>query len=279
MPVLTPDPTLKKITRWVLYVHLIFLAFVFFGSSLLPVKAKRKPLIVKTITPKAAIATVQTQTKTTSPAKAATAPKPTPPKQTVQVKPKTEKTAPPKPKIETPVVKKSPPTPKKDPAIADKTLKKNKTAPPKKENPPENRAKISDRLKKELEESIAKIEGKKQNPTHKQQAPRSQTWTPIQLHIDSIDSELSEETPSDYPNQMISYLHQSLNLPEFGEVKIQLTLRQDGSVAKLVVLNTESEKNKRYLEESLPRLRLPSFNGSFTKKPEHTFVLTFCNEI
>jgi len=280
-----PDPISKKIKIAVLSIHILFLGVIFFGSSLLPPKKKHKPLIVKTIVPKPTVTIAQPQKPKQAPAKpsASASAKPAAPP-----KPKIEKPAvPPKPaapkiqpaKSPTPTAPKQKPEPKKDPAIADKVMNKNGKTPLKKETKPENRAKISDQLKKELEESIAKIEGKKQNLSKKQPAARSQGYTPIQLQIDAMETGSWTDVDSDYPNLMIGYLHQSLHLPEFGEVKIQLTLRQDGSVAKLVVLNTESEKNKRYLEGSLPKLQFPSFNGSFAKKKEHTFVLTFCNEI
>lgn len=275
-----PDPTGKKIQVIVLCVHAVFLGFIFFGSSLLPFKPKHKPLIVKTIIPKAVVAKVQPVNYSNIAAKPSAKPKPvTPPTPTI------EKPAPvPAPKVQ-PAKAQTPPAaqpkaaPPKKTAIGDKTLNNNVKAPPRKENKSDNRGKISDQLRKELEASIAKIEGKKQNLSQKQQISRSQTFTPIQLHIDSINNGPSADFDSDYPNLMIGYLHQFLHLPEFGEVKIQLTLRQDGSVAKLVVLNTESEKNKRYLEGNLPLLKFPSFNGSFAKKKEHTFILTFCNEI
>ncbi|MBX3718406.1 MAG: flagellar hook-length control protein FliK [Parachlamydiales bacterium] len=280
-----PDPISKKIKIAVLSIHILFLGIIFFGSSLLPPKKKHKPLIVKTIVPKPTVAIAQPQKPKQAPAKpsASASAKPAAPP-----KPKIEKpAAPPKPavpkvqpaKSPIPTAPKQKPEPKKDPAIVDKVMNKNVKTALKKETKPENRAKISDQLKKELEESIAKIEGKKQNLSKKQPAARSQDYTPIQLQIDAMETGSWTDADSDYPNLMIGYLHQSLHLPEFGEVKIQLTLRQDGSVAKLVVLNTESEKNKRYLEGSLPKLQFPSFNGSFAKKKEHTFVLTFCNEI
>jgi hypothetical protein len=74
-------------------------------------------------------------------------------------------------------------------------------------------------------------------------------------------------------------LHSSLHLPDFGAVKIELTLRQDGTVAKLKVLKTESEKNKQYLETHLVRLTFPYLKGAYAKQGEFTFVLNFCNEL
>ncbi len=274
-----PAPISKKIKAIVLSIHAVFLCVIFFGSSLPPVKKKHKPLIVKTIAPTSAVPITQplNTTKSSLPVRSE------PPEEQMR---KIEKlTSPakalaPKTKAVKAEISSSPQPPlKKDSAIADKMLSKNAKASPKKDNKPDNRGKISEQLRKELEASIAKIEEKKQTLAQKQQPASSQTFTPIQLHIDSIESGSSTDMNLNYPNLMIGYLRQSLHLPEFGEVKIQLTLRQDGSVAKLVVLNTESEKNGRYLEESLPHLKFPSFNGSFAKKKEHTFVLTFCNEI
>lgn len=249
--------TQKKIIRYVLCAHAIFLAFIFFGSPLAPSKKQRKPLIVKTVTPKVTPTHV-----------AATTPK-APARQAASVPPP-KRAAPVQPKQTPPVAKKKPPVAKKEPAIADKQIKKNGAPPPKKKTPPDNRAKISEALKQQLQASIAQIEGKKQQPVPNRKP------APIQLHIDSVDQ---ESLDSGYVGRMLSYLHQSLNLPEFGEVKIQLTLRQDGSIAKLVILNSESEKNRRYLESNLPRLHLPSLDGSLAKKAEQTFILAFCNEI
>ena len=73
---------------------------------------------------------------------------------------------------------------------------------------------------------------------------------------------------------LVGFLHSSLNLPEFGEVTIQLTMKRDGTVARLVVLKAESKKNKAYLEQHLPLLKFP-----LILENEKTFTLTFCNEI
>ena len=247
--------TSKKIVRYVLVIHAIFLGIILFGSPLTPPKKQRKPLIVKTVTPKVATHVVQTTPKVAA----------------ASVSPKPAAAAQPKQSLKPPAAKKpAPVAKKKEPAIADKQVKKNATPPPIKKTPVEQRAKISDALKQQLQKSIAQMEGKQQSPVS------SKKPTPIQLSIDSVDQGSSD---SEFLDQMIAYLHQSLHLPDFGEVKIQLTLRQDGSIAKLVVLKSESEKNRRYLESNLPRLHLPSLDGTLAKKAEQTFVLTFCNEI
>jgi hypothetical protein len=83
----------------------------------------------------------------------------------------------------------------------------------------------------------------------------------------------------EYQESLIHYLQETLNLPEYGEVKIEVTLRQDGSVAHMVVVKAESEKNRKYLEAHLPKLKFPRLDEPFSSKKQHTFVLTFCNEV
>ena len=73
--------------------------------------------------------------------------------------------------------------------------------------------------------------------------------------------------------ELAGFLHDALHLPEYGEVKMEITVRPDGSVASVKVLEAQSSKNKSYLEKSLPLLLLPTYD-----KNMRTFVLTFCNE-
>jgi outer membrane biosynthesis protein TonB len=264
----------RKIIFVVLSVHILLLGMILFGPALHLIKPPRKPLVVKTVVPKAApktsLASVQT-VKQPSIAKPAAKSQPA----VIQ-----SPTAKPRPTPQAkPAASPAQAAPKKAPPVMDKTVVKKKAgAQPVKKSPPDNRAKISEQLKRDLAASIAKIEGKAQAASAKSSRSASTAIMPIALQIDADSGSLSD-FPSDYSDQLVGFLHQSLHLPEFGEVKIQLTLHQDGRVAKLVVLKSESDKNKRYLEGSLPQLAFPSFSGSFAKKREHTFILTFCSEL
>ena len=93
------------------------------------------------------------------------------------------------------------------------------------------------------------------------------------------EESFSFEEISNYGEFLTAYLQEMLHLPDFGEVKVQITVAQDGSVMKYAVVKAESDKNKKYLEEKLTSLRFPEFKGKGIKKSEETFVLTFCNEI
>lgn len=118
----------------------------------------------------------------------------------------------------------------------------------------------------EIDEPLAKIEEKVYSPPRlKLDVPRIESSS-FEMEV-GVQGKKSEET-------LIEFLHGALHLPEFGEVKIQLTLNRDGTAARLVVLQAESKNNRAYLEEVLPRLQFP-----LILEQEKTFTLTFCNEL
>jgi hypothetical protein len=242
------NPTQRAISIAVCATHLAILGFLFLGQAFTSAKPKHRPLIVKTITPRSAISAHDTslsQGKGRVSKKENLVSAPTAKPQASAVKP-----------------------------VAKKTALSSVKQPQKKS---EQRAKIPDSLAKELEESIAKIEKKTKEMVSKSKSHLAHAAVPIQLQIDH--GEVEEDSRSSYIDSLTLCLHESLKLPEFGAVTMQLTLRQDGSVVKLKVLKAESQKNKNYLEANLPQLRFPHLDGSFAKEKESTFVLTFCNEI
>lgn len=108
--------------------------------------------------------------------------------------------------------------------------------------------------------------------------PPSSTLTPPS-RISSLDTDTVEkEIKGDYPILLASTLKNTLELPEVGEVKLELTVRRSGQVMKVRVLHAASEKNRRYLEINLPQMALPPFGDEMKQETSHTFILTFCNE-
>lgn len=279
------DPVQNTIIFCVIAIHFIFILFILVSPAFVLRKKEHKPLIVKTIVPKPISKTAAVEKKT----QASRPSSPAAPAAKKQESVKTEvaksgiqpkKEPPPTPVATKKPPVKQPPAPKKEPAIADKTINKNKKPPAKKTPPPADRAKISDSLLQELEQSIAKIE-KNDKPQSVKKSPAGvKPLAPIALQIDSAatDESSADDSANDYTDILVGHLHSLLSLPDYGEVKIQLSLRQDGTVVKLIVLKTQSEKNKQYLESNLPLLKFPRFEGAYANKKEYTFILTFCNE-
>lgn len=98
------------------------------------------------------------------------------------------------------------------------------------------------------------------------------------LHVDNMNAadDLSHLSVRElgYHDELISRLKSLLVLPERGDVKIKLTLDHLGKVIKLVIVNFESEKNKKYIEKSVKSLSFPSFQGNFKGAKDHTFSIT-----
>lgn len=226
----------------------------------------KKPVVIRTVVTapqrSASIAAVQRkatgkETPKAAPKKAASpTPTQTPKKETPA--PKTEAT---------PAKKPLPPKTASTVAVTQpSTAPVKKTPSPKKEEKPEP---VAQQLLEELEASLTKIESKPNKFSGKKSdvVPKSD----YSLQIDRLDNLDSKET--EYQLELVSYLQEALHLPDYGEVKMEITLRPDGSVASLKVLEAESVKNRNYLEKSLPLLRFPVYD-----KTIRTFVLTFCNE-
>ncbi|MFS8564371.1 MAG: hypothetical protein LVR00_08755 [Rhabdochlamydiaceae bacterium] len=174
------------------------------------------------------------------------------------------------PPTKKPAVKKKSPAKKIEPKAAPVTRKptpKQPATPPKKETPP---ADLQKQIVQELEELVAKIE--KDQEKISPPAPLQETRSSLQ-----DTAAIFIATPEErYQDALLSYLHEALHLPEQGEVKIQLSIQEDGTLAKIVVLKAESVKNRIYLEKQLPLLHFPDLQSLQVK--EKVFVVTFCNE-
>lgn len=264
----------KRTLFAVLAVHISLLVWMMSSASFTP-KPHKQHLTVRTLStrPKEMRATLAKST----PAPTAAAP------------PAAQKITPP----QAPEPKPAPKTASKPVTAAPSTKKKEAPAKPsataaKKSSPTKNKSApaaspVPGELLRQLEESIAKIDKKQDNLYAKREKKELNAVAAAPtLQVDSISSlspAESEEASTQYQDGLISHLQRSLHLPDYGEVKIQLTLKEDGSVIKVVVVKAESSKNRNYLEKNLPLLRFPRLDGSLADRKQHTFIITFCNHV
>ncbi len=127
----------------------------------------------------------------------------------------------------------------------------------------------------ELEETIAKIDKKRDKDRPLKQKP-SEWIKPLKIDAIKEISDDGTEVDLSYQEALVRCLREFLDLPEIGEVKMEITVNRDGTISKLRVLATESEKNKSYLEKNLQLIKFPPFSVNESKK---TFILTFCNQL
>lgn len=81
-----------------------------------------------------------------------------------------------------------------------------------------------------------------------------------------------------YEAELARILEREISLPEEGNVKLKLTLKREGNVEKIVILESKSEKNNIYLTSTLKPYQFPSFGDSFKGEKTHTFTLTLIGE-
>ncbi len=269
---------LAKIAYFVLALHTFFILSILLAPLAIQKKIATQKLLVRTIQPKAKMVAKTAEKKKPSPTSS---------------NPKKQTSAPlsqsPSPKKETP-----PPAPsknttkkpeKKEAQKQPPAKQKTKLAPtPKNTAQPKKTPTISKQLLLELEESIAKIDPKRDTLRSERPSPFSPSASLPKVEFNKVEhttqtSFEEEDSLDDYADVLVHYLHHHLKLPEYGVVKIQLILQKDGFVKKLIVLQSESERNKKHLEQELPKMRFPDFGILLSGKKEQTFVLTFSNEI
>jgi outer membrane biosynthesis protein TonB len=258
----------KKIALFVTSVHIILIVMFCFS----PVKktiSPKKHIAVRTIQPKTRTLTAAAPrtTKGGGSSETAAAPKPKASKKETVKKEAPKKEAPLKSKTTSPKTAAAKPAPAKSKPINQKKPAMVEKGKPKK--PP----KAPDKVWKEINEALAKIDDKVYSKSQsKLDVPQMKGTSPSKFPFPDFGE--MDEGEGTEEETLGSFLSSSLNLPEFGEVKIQLTIKKDGSVARLSVLQAESKKNKAYLEKHLPLLKFPLILDK-----EKTFTLTFCNEI
>lgn len=81
-----------------------------------------------------------------------------------------------------------------------------------------------------------------------------------------------------YSDGVAYRLKSSLRLPEYGAVKIKLTLSRAGKVEKVETVHSESRKNKSYVEEKVKNILFSSFGNEFPGASEMTFAITLQND-
>ncbi len=106
-------------------------------------------------------------------------------------------------------------------------------------------------LLKELESNIAGIESKLKH------APEMKPLTFEKMEVGEWE-EGETNLQQSYFETISVIFRQSLTLPESGDVKLTITVQPNGEIAKIESVSSKSDVNLRYLEKTLPHLKLPS---------------------
>lgn len=105
--------------------------------------------------------------------------------------------------------------------------------------------------------------------------------TTLQLETLNANATAEEFTPQQrsYYDELESRLKLQLRLPEYGAVKIKLTLERSGRYVKMAIVSAKSAANRAYIEKMLPTLKYPGFGDHFGDKEQYTFVISLSNDL
>ena len=107
-----------------------------------------------------------------------------------------------------------------------------------------------------------------------------QTITSLEVDAIPVSKRGAPLSPGEatYRDELAGRLKLQLRLPEYGDVKVNLTIDRTGKVVKVAIGGAESSANRRYIEKTLPALSFPAFGPNFESAEEYTFSITLSNE-
>lgn len=196
-----------------------------------------------------------------------------PPKQVAQNKP--------------PVKKKLAEQKKPEKAVAKASPKKDPVKQPVAEAPDPRIAEMKRKqrdLLKQAKEKIGKIGAASDRLPSDSSAKLTAIATPSQIESLNIDTLwIDTATPlsakeTAYRDELAHRLKLLLKFPEYGEVKVKLTVDRSGKVVSLKILNAQSAANRAYIEKTVPKLQLPPFGQNFGTVSDYAFTVTLKSE-
>jgi hypothetical protein len=86
------------------------------------------------------------------------------------------------------------------------------------------------------------------------------------------------EDIADESLRVAAYIRSWLKLPEFGKVTVRIKFNPEGKIVSLETINSESDRNQKYIEQNLCLLTLPVAKNKTSRQSEKRLVLVLSNE-
>lgn len=96
-------------------------------------------------------------------------------------------------------------------------------------------------------------------------SPKTISTSLPQTMGDLKSQQTSRESSANYISQVAWKLKKTLRFPEYGSVRIEMTISKEGRVERVSVLASENTKNRSYVESTIPTL-------SFASNPNQTAI-------
>lgn len=187
-----------------------------------------------------------------------------------------------------------------DPEPLEEPKEESLKIPPKKESAP-SKSKLEEKkpIKKPVEKKPEKVsekkttveKPKKSEPSKKDQAlqARKKAAAALLSGMDKHETTKGKapiaakntgttiaQAEQDYTESLVAYLQAILVLPEYGDVRVSITILENGTVKSIKIIDSKSKKNRSYIEEKLPKMQLPPLVRPFSQ--EHTFTISITND-
>lgn len=126
---------------------------------------------------------------------------------------------------------------------------------------------------KEAKERMAKVNSQKSEKNEPLNASPERKVLG-ELNANKI-SDLKLTSALSHKDEVALVLKRELKLPEYGEVEISLTLKNNGQLVKVEIVKTKSEVNSLYIKEGMSHLKFPP---SKNEANNVTYLFTLTNE-
>ena len=129
-------------------------------------------------------------------------------------------------------------------------------------------------LLNKLENQIQNLDKPKTNITKK-----NDLLVPKNIKSIDIDKKIINENTknvSNYKQLLLDELQSNLKLLEYGDVKVSFVIHPTGDITDIVILDSKSEINQKYLKNNLAQLQFKNVNKMFLEKQK--FIVIFKNE-
>ena len=106
----------------------------------------------------------------------------------------------------------------------------------------------------------------------------------LSLHVDALPLEGAGKNEgwstkeASYSEGVAFSLKRHLKLPDYGAVKVKLTLNRLGGVESVEIIQSESTKNQAYVKSEIPKIKFLPFGQNFEGVSQNTFVITLKND-
>ena len=99
------------------------------------------------------------------------------------------------------------------------------------------------------------------------------------LEVSQLQAADKNDGKAEFRYKIVDFFKSHLKLPEYGEVKIEIKIKEGAYISEVNVISSESLKNQKYLKDILLKTSIPWLNDYLSAGEEVDLIICFTNEI